>query len=151
MGEGETRRERVLGLYLVAAALLVAYAITLIVQHAQGSSSVAPQLVGVFEVALALGCLARALAKRPGRGVPLALGSGLLAWALGDIAWRMVSSHSTTSVADVFFLLFYPLAAVALVLVLRCRVGPDHHLEYLARRSHCCPRNHCHHHRFGNQ
>ena len=125
MGEGETSRERVLGLYLVAAALLVAYAITLFVQHAaHGSSSVAPQLVGVFEVALALGCLARALAKRPGRGVPLALGSGLLAWALGDIAWRMASSHSTTSVADVFFLLFYPLAAVALVLVLRSESGP---------------------------
>ncbi len=115
-----------LGLYSVAAALLVAYAITLLVQHAGhgGGPAAAPQLIGVFEVALALGCLARAFANRPGRGISLALGSGLLAWALGDIAWRWGSPPSTPSVAQVLFLLFYPLAAVALVLVLRAETGP---------------------------
>ena len=114
-----------LGLYLLAAALLVAYAITLLVrQGGPGRPLLAHQLVGAFELALALGCLARALTRRPGRKVALVLGSGLLAWALGDIAWRMESSLSSTSIADVFFLLFYPLAALALVLVLRAEAGP---------------------------
>ena len=122
---GETRREKVLGLYLVAAVLVGAYAITLVAwPPSHGGPVIAYQLVGAFEVALALGCLARTLTMRPGRGVSLALGSGLLAWAVGDLIWNGSSSPSGPSVADAFFLVFYPLATVALVLLLRAEGGP---------------------------
>ena len=124
-GVGGARRERVLSLYLVAAALVGVYAITFLVwPSGHGGPTMPYQLVGIFEVALALGCLARAVTKRPGRGLTFALGSALLAWAVGDIIWRHGSSTSDPSAADAFFLLFYPLAATALVLLLRYESGP---------------------------
>jgi diguanylate cyclase (GGDEF)-like protein len=117
------RRELVLGLYVVATGLLVAYAVTLFARHTGHVWPVVDdQLVAVFEVAVALGCLARGLSRGPGRRISLVLGAGLLAWALGDIAWRLASSPSTPSVADAFFLAFYPLAALSLILLLRFQV-----------------------------
>ena len=105
-------------------AVLAAYAVTLFTQHTGHIwSLIDNQLVDAFEVILALGCLARALRRGPGRTVPLLLGAGLLAWALGDIAWTLESSPSTPSIADAFYLVFYPLACVALLLFLRSQVG----------------------------
>ena len=120
-------RERprlVLAFYVGAVALLVAYAVSLLVRPSgHGWSLVDNQLLGAFEVALALGCLAGALRLREGRRISLVLGAGLLAWALGHIVWTLESSPSTPSIAEGFSLLFYPLACVALIFLLHSQVG----------------------------
>jgi diguanylate cyclase len=109
--------------YLAATALLAAYAVTLFTPHTGHIwSLIDNQVVDAFEVVLALGCLARARTRRPGRSVALMLGLGLLAWALGDIVWTLESSPSTPSLADGFYLVFYPLASLALVLLVRSQV-----------------------------
>jgi len=101
------RRDLALG----AVAILALCALTLLTRRA---GHIRP-LIDAVEVALALACLGRALTKRPGRRASLALGAGLLAWALGSIAWAL---ESPPSVADAS-LLFYPLAGVALILLVR--------------------------------
>jgi len=79
--------------------------------------------VGGFEVIAGAMCIARALKSERGRAMPLILGASLLAWAAGDLIMAAESlgggSPPTPSLADVFFLGFYPLAYVALVLLLR--------------------------------
>ena len=68
-------------------------------------------------------CFARALANRQDRLAAVFLGSGLLAWSLGDVVWTLEtqSGHnpSTPSWADLFYLAFYPLVYVGLI-VLAC-------------------------------
>jgi diguanylate cyclase (GGDEF)-like protein len=58
--------------------------------------------------------------------IPLILGAGLLSWTLGDTITTIQSFNNATppdpSVADIFYLLFYPLAYVGLVLVMRREV-----------------------------
>ena len=81
-------------------------------------------LVGALEIALALGCLARALSDRPRRLVSLVIGAGLVAFAVGNIGVHPGSAASASSVAAGFSLLFYPLAFLALVLFLRTESGP---------------------------
>jgi diguanylate cyclase (GGDEF)-like protein len=104
-----TRRDLVLG----GVAVLLLGAVSLLTRNA---GQLRPLLVTV-ELALALACFGRALTRRTGRRAALALGAGLLAWALGGIAWALVSPPTTPSVADLFSLLFYPLAAVALLML----------------------------------
>ncbi len=117
------RGNLVLVLYVCATATLAAYAVTLFTRHAgQIFPVIDDQLVDGFEALVALGCLASALVRRSGRGVTLALGAGLLAWALGHIVWTLESSPATPSTADAFFLLFYPLTYLALLLLLRSQV-----------------------------
>jgi diguanylate cyclase (GGDEF)-like protein len=68
-------------------------------------------------------CIARGLSGRPVRAAALALGLGLLAWAVGDTVLTVQSIGGATppspSLADLFYLLFYPLAYVALVIFMR--------------------------------
>jgi diguanylate cyclase (GGDEF)-like protein len=104
-----TRRDLVLG----GVAVLLLGAVSLLTRNA---GQLRPLLVTV-ELALALACFGRALTRQTGRRASLALGAGLLAWALGGIAWALESPPTTPSVADLFTLLFYPLAAVALLVL----------------------------------
>ena len=106
-----TRRD--LGLGCVAFLLLCAVALL-----TRNAGQLRPLVVTVA-LALALACFGLALTRPPDRRAPLALGAGLLAWALGGIALSLESSPTTPSVADLFALLFYPLAAVALILLVR--------------------------------
>ena len=109
--------------YAVATALLLAFAVTLFVRHAgQTWAFVDNQGVDGLEVMLALACLTRAASRRPGRGPALALGLGLLCWAVGDVIWS-TDPVSSVSIADAFYLAFYPLACVALVLLTRSHVA----------------------------
>ena len=82
--------------------------------------------VDAVELLIALLCLLRAHDKRPGRGVALAMGLGLLAWGAGDVAWTVASrggaTPPTSSVADGLYLLIYPLAYLAAMLVIRGEV-----------------------------
>ncbi|HEV3309249.1 MAG TPA: hypothetical protein VG815_01835, partial [Chloroflexota bacterium] len=83
----------------------------------------------VCGVELAAGglCLARGWAPRPGRAAALILGASILSWSAGDIALTIESlggaTPPTPSLADLFYLGFYPLAYVALVTFVRGAVG----------------------------
>ena len=105
------RRDLALG--VVAVLLLCAVALL-----TRGTGQLRPLVVTVA-LALALACFGLALARPAGRRAPLALGAGLLAWAMGGIALSLQSVPTTPSVADLFSLLFYPLAAVAVILLVR--------------------------------
>lgn len=84
-------------------------------------------------VGAALAVLARAALIEAERKAWLALGAGLLLWALGQTYYSVVLYYASPapfpSPADVLFLAFYPASYLALVLLLRARVA---HLEPLA-------------------
>ena len=118
-------RQRELGLLLpVCAVVLLGVCLALFTwRRGQGQPLIENPLVAALEIALALGCLARALGHRPGRLMSLALGAGLSALAVGNTGVRLGSAYSASSVAAGFSLLFYPLALLALVLFLRTESG----------------------------
>jgi diguanylate cyclase (GGDEF)-like protein len=110
--------------YGALGALLAAYLVGLIVR---GSGVDWPWIddwgVVAFELT-AIGLLfARAFSKRPGRAIPLVLGSAVLAWALGDlvVTWETWNGAKVPnpSLADAFYICFFPLAYAAIVLMLR--------------------------------
>jgi diguanylate cyclase (GGDEF)-like protein len=84
-------------------------------------------VVCAIELSASIICIVRGLDKNPGRVAPLALGLGLLSWSLGDVFLTIESLGGTTpsvpSVADVFYIGFYPLAYVATVQLLRTAMG----------------------------
>ena len=109
--------------YGALGAVLVAYLVSLLVRGNNSSDFVDGWLVAAFELVGSGLCFLRA-AGRPGRrAVPLALGFGTLAWALGDVFLTAESSGGaevpTPSLADAFYLGFYPLVYVGLVLLVR--------------------------------
>ena len=112
-GAGRSRRHVVLG----ALAVLLLCFVSLLTENA---GELLPLTVTV-EVGLAMACFGRALTGSGGRRGSMALGAGVLAWALGGIVWAVESPASTPSAADLFSLVFYPLAGVALLLL----VGPE--------------------------
>jgi diguanylate cyclase (GGDEF)-like protein len=71
-------------------------------------------------------CISRGLRRRPGRIVALVLGAGLLSWCIGDAVLTVESlggrTPSTPSMADAFYLLFYPLAYIGVVMFMRGEV-----------------------------
>jgi diguanylate cyclase (GGDEF)-like protein len=81
--------------------------------------------VASFEVLASLLCFARALVIRRGRVIPLVLGLALLSWSIGDMVLTADSigeaAPPTPSLADVFYLTFYPLTYLGLGLLLRRR------------------------------
>jgi diguanylate cyclase (GGDEF)-like protein len=106
---------------------LAGYLASLIV-HADGRSW--PMFNGwavdSFEIAGSVLCLARGWRRGNGRGVPLALGFGLLMWAVGDLV-RTVESlggrqPGTPSFKDIFWLAFFPFCYVGLVRFVRGEV-----------------------------
>jgi diguanylate cyclase len=113
--------------YGVLAAVLLAYLGLLIARPADESSTLIDGWGVVAFNLLAAGlCIARGLTRRNGRLVPLALGASVLSWALGDLALTIESlggaSPPTPSVADAFYLAFFPLAYVGIVLFIRGEV-----------------------------
>jgi two-component system cell cycle response regulator len=72
-------------------------------------------------------CLWRAAAFREERAAWLVLGAGIVSWAAADILWTAVYSAdadpSHPTVSDGLWLLFYPAACVALLLLTRSRAG----------------------------
>ena len=68
-------------------------------------------------------CIVRSRVGRPGRAIALVLGLGLLSWTLGDIVLTIESLSGTTpptpSLAEVFYLGFYPLAYAAVLMFIR--------------------------------
>jgi diguanylate cyclase (GGDEF)-like protein len=113
----------VLGIYAGLAGLLVAYFVSLIVRPPDQSVRIVDSWgVGAFELFASALCLFRAVYSRR-RVVPLMLGIGILSWSIGDTVLAAESagggSPSVPSLADLFWLGFYPTIYVALVLLTR--------------------------------
>jgi diguanylate cyclase (GGDEF)-like protein len=103
---------------------LVAYFAYLILRgDDQYRSLVDGWLVAGFEVVASALCIVRGIGWRRGRAVALVLGTGLLSWSLGDIVLTVESLGGATpaspSLADAFYLGFYPLTYVAVGLFMR--------------------------------
>ena len=85
--------------------------------------------VDVFELTLAVVCAARFFERtwqsspRVARVLPLVLGGACLSWAGGDVAHTILSFGGATvsvpSVADAFYIGFFPLCFLAFMLVIR--------------------------------
>jgi methyl-accepting chemotaxis protein len=110
--------------YAVMGVLLACYLVFLLVRGPNGDSLlVSGWGAAAFELVAGALCLACAVARRPGRAVALTLGLAITSWALGDFAVTAESlggaSPPVPSVADVFYLGFYPFAYVAAVLYIR--------------------------------
>lgn len=77
-------------------------------------------------VASATICLARAFYEPRGRGPWLWIGSGLACWALGTVLWDVLYFNQANppypSIADAFWLAWYPITVTGLVLLVRERV-----------------------------
>jgi diguanylate cyclase (GGDEF)-like protein len=118
------RRRAIWVVYGLLTVVLVGYlAVLLLRPHQEYSTLVDGWLVDAFEIAASGLCLARGFSRRRGRAVPLVLGASILSWSLGDLALTVESlggrTPSTPSVADLFYLAFYPLAYIAVVLYIR--------------------------------
>lgn len=116
------------GAYASLGVALVAYLVTLLARGGGGSISWLDGWgVCGLELAASCLCLGRGLLFKEGRAIPLVLGCALLSWSLGDVALTAETlggaSAPNPSVADVFYLGFYPLAYVGAVLLLRRTVG----------------------------
>ena len=67
-------------------------------------------------------CLVQAVRRGPGRLIGVVLGTGLLLWSTGDLLFDLMEQAGEVpvpSVADLFYLSFYPLTYVAVALVIR--------------------------------
>jgi len=126
-GVESSRRGSFRTFYLAAGVALLAYSATLLLRPAGRSWPLLDDWgVDGFELLMAVACLISAYRRRPNRGISLALGLGLLAWAIGDIAWTIESLGGATppipSIADGFYLALYPFAYLAVMLLLRTEV-----------------------------
>jgi diguanylate cyclase (GGDEF)-like protein len=111
-------------LALLAAALL-AYAAFLVFELPDPVGGFWDRVYNVIEF-LAVGiCLLRGLSLREERRGWLLLAAGMLCFAAGDVYWTLVLKHQETipvpSPADAGYLLFYPFAYAALVVLVRAR------------------------------
>jgi diguanylate cyclase (GGDEF)-like protein len=112
------------GFYAVLCLALVAYLVTLVVRPAARDSLL---LNGwgsaAFEVVASVLVLVRGAMTRRGRIVPIALGTGMLMWSLGDAVLTFESRHGASpaspSAADLFYVLFFPLAYLAILRMVR--------------------------------
>ena len=108
--------------------LLATYVVTALLRS---SGQVYPWLdryaVAVFGFTAAAVCLWRAHTHAVNRIAVTFLGLALVSWSTGELLASILSIQgaetATTSIADVFFLLFYPLTYVALTLLIQSRVG----------------------------
>ena len=110
-------------MYGALGAVVLAYLASLLVRGNNSSGLIDGWLVAAFELVGSGLCLLRAARRGGGRVVPLVLGLGTLSWAVGDVFLTLESFGGATapppSLADAFYLGFYPLVYVALVLLVR--------------------------------
>jgi diguanylate cyclase (GGDEF)-like protein len=78
--------------------------------------------VNIFEIVVGALCVYRATTIKRGRAIPVFLGVGLWLWAAGDIVLTVKADPPSPSLADVFYVLFYPVTYVGLMLLLRRNV-----------------------------
>jgi diguanylate cyclase len=78
--------------------------------------------VNAFEIVVGGLCVYRAATIKRGRAIPVLLGVGLWLWAAGDIVLTVKSDPPSPSLADLFYVIFYPVTYVGLMLLLRRNV-----------------------------
>jgi diguanylate cyclase (GGDEF)-like protein len=115
------------GLYAVLGAILVAYLLTLLLRNPGAHWTwLDGWVICAVEIVAALMCIARGVSRSAPPAYAI-LGVALLCWAVGDLALTAESLSGSPppipSTDDVFYLLFYPTAYVALVLLLRSNIG----------------------------
>ncbi len=125
---GSHRNLGVRRFYVLMGLLLVAYLVSLLARSPnQQWLWLDGWAVFGFEAVVSIACIYRGLSRRPGRAAVLLLGFALLSWAIGDFFLSLESvggaTPPTPSVADVFYLLFYPLAYAATMLMLQRGLG----------------------------
>jgi diguanylate cyclase (GGDEF)-like protein len=128
LNRSETTTKWIWAGFAVLSLLMVAYLISLFVRTpAQQWTWLDGWSICAVEAVASFMCIARGLNKHPGRAAPLALGFALLSWTIGDVAltWESLGGKtpSTPSWADLFYIMFYPLAYVAAVQILRKAMG----------------------------
>ncbi|HTU84359.1 MAG TPA: EAL domain-containing protein [Solirubrobacteraceae bacterium] len=111
-------------LYAVLSALAIGYMVTQLLNL--NWDWVNGWGVDGFEIVVSGLCVLKAITMRRGRAIPVLLGIGLLCWATGDIVLTIQSLGGATppspSLADAFYLTFYPVTYAALMLLLRSQV-----------------------------
>ncbi len=112
-------------LYTVLGGLLVAYLVYLLSTSTQ-SELVDGWMASGFEAVMALLCIAASFGTARRRKVPLILGCATLFWSIGDFCLTAESMHGATppipSLADGFYLSFFPLACAGIVMFMRGEV-----------------------------
>jgi diguanylate cyclase (GGDEF)-like protein len=78
--------------------------------------------VNAFEIVVGALCVYRAATIKRGRAIPVLLGVGLWLWGAGDIVLTVKSDPPSPSIADLFYVFFYPVTYVGLMLLLRRNV-----------------------------
>ncbi len=76
-----------------------------------------------LEALAILAVAARAVIVPAERAAWAWLAVGLLAYSLGDLAWIIKGFESGPTIADLLYLMFYPAAYIALLLIVRSRVS----------------------------
>jgi diguanylate cyclase (GGDEF)-like protein len=109
------------------AALLVAYLCYLLLRpDGEHSELIDGWLVCAFELSAGVLCLARGFRNGRVRIVPLVLGAAALSWAVGDVCLTVESIGGATppspSLADGFYIGFFPLAYAGILLFMRGEV-----------------------------
>jgi PAS domain S-box-containing protein len=107
---------------------LCAYLAFLILRHSWNFSPwLDGWLVIAFELAASLLCLSRVIGKRKHWRVALIMGLACMSWTAGDLALTLESlgggSPPVPSVADIFYLGFFPLALTAIVIYVRGEIA----------------------------
>jgi diguanylate cyclase (GGDEF)-like protein len=109
--------------YALLGTILAGYLALLLVNGENNGTLIEGWMVDALEILGGCLCLARGFVRRTGRAVPLVLGAALLSWALGDLTLTVESLGGATppvpSLADAFYLGFFPIAYVAIVLLVR--------------------------------
>jgi diguanylate cyclase (GGDEF)-like protein len=118
------RRSALWSLYAVLATLLLAYFVWLLVRSANQESLLLDGWgTAAFELVVSALTIVRGLTWKRGRAMSLTLGTGMLMWTVGDFVLTYQSRHGaepmSPSTADLFYLLFFPLAYLGLVLMVR--------------------------------
>jgi diguanylate cyclase (GGDEF)-like protein len=112
-------------LLALLAAALVAYAAFLIFNIPDPIGGFWDRVYNLIEFLAAGLCVMRGLTSKRERWGWILLGLGMLFFALGDVYWTIVLKHEDVipvpSPADAGYLLFYPCAYLALVLLVRAR------------------------------
>jgi diguanylate cyclase len=75
--------------------------------------------VNCFEIAGGALCIYRAATMKRNRAIPVLLGLALWFWAAGDIVLTVKADPPSPSLADAFYVWFYPVTYVGLMLLLR--------------------------------
>jgi diguanylate cyclase (GGDEF)-like protein len=112
-------------LLAVLAGLLVAYAAFLVLDFGDPVAHFWDVVYCLTEFLAVAICLLRALTQREERRAWLFLAIGIFCFAVGDVYWKFVLADNAhipvPSPADIGYLLFYPFAYAALVLLVRAR------------------------------